>query len=146
MFITFAVLGVLLIASGCYRKKISIYYSLTLAMLFVALGFFRNDISEEYNASNKVTFYNADLQVTTGVYCIDKTVMYKVRESIHPVDYPLQVLNDNSFNGELKSKLYCEGTVFRNEQGEALSRTAVLAAVTRNVITGYLVWKANVVD
>jgi hypothetical protein len=85
-------------------------------MLFVALGFFGKSISEEYNALNKVTFYNADLQVTTGVYCIDKTVMYKVRELIHPVDYPLQELNDNSFNGELSSKLYCEGNVFRNKR------------------------------
>ncbi len=68
MFITFAISGVLLIASGCYRKKISMYYSLMLAGMFVTLCFFGNDISEEYNASNKVTFYNADLQVTTGVY------------------------------------------------------------------------------
>ena len=99
IFITVAVSGVLITAFGCYRKKISAYYSLTLTMLFVALGFFGKNISEENNASNKVTFYNADLQVTTGVYCIDKTVMYKVRESIHPVDYPLQELIDNSFNG-----------------------------------------------
>lgn len=93
-----------------------------------------------------MTFYNADLQVTTGIYRIDKTVMYKVLESIHTVDYPLQVLNDISFNGELKSKFYCEDNVFRNEQGEALSKAAVLAAVTRNVITGYQVWKANSVN
>lgn len=128
------------------QKKISISYSLILTVLFLAIGVIGNDISGEYNASNKVTFYNADLQVTTVIYCIDKTVMYKVRESIHPVDYPLQILNENSFNGELESKLYCDGNVFRNEQGEALSKAAVLAAVTRNVITGYLVWKADTIN
>ncbi|ENU1174307.1 hypothetical protein [Klebsiella pneumoniae] len=128
------------------QKKISISYSLILTVLFLAIGVIGNDISGEYNASNKVTFYNADLQVTTGIYRIDKTVMYKVLESIHTVDYPLQVLNDISFNGELKSKFYCEDNVFRNEQGEALSKAAVLAAVTRNVITGYQVWKANSVN
>lgn len=100
------------------QKKISISYSLILTVLFLAIGVIGNDISGEYNASNKVTFYNADLQVTTGIYRIDKTVMYKVLESIHTVDYPLQVLNDISFNGELKSKFYCEDNVFRNEQGK----------------------------
>ncbi|AUU93262.1 hypothetical protein PO654_25755 [Phytobacter diazotrophicus] len=145
MFIAFAALDFLLIASGYYRKNL-ISYSLILTVLFLAPGVIRNNISEEYNVSKKITFYNVGLQVTTGIYCIDKTVMYKGLESIQPVDYPLQVLNDISFNGELKSKFYCEDNIFRHEQGEVLSSAAVLAAVTRNVITGCLVWKANTVN
>lgn len=79
--------------TGAYFKPVPFHYGLLHAILFFASGFFANEISEEYTASNKMTFCNADLQVTAGVYCIKNTVMYKVRDSIHQVDYPLQALS-----------------------------------------------------
>lgn len=52
MFIAFAALDFLLIASGYYRKNL-ISYSLILTVLFLAPGVIRNNISEEYNVSKK---------------------------------------------------------------------------------------------
>lgn len=115
-------------------------------MIFVCatiqFSLFKTSLSE-YKKYDDVTFHNGDIQMTVGVFCVGNVVMYKEKDSIRKVDYPLQELNKNSFYGELKTPLICDGNVFMTSDGKAIGRNDVLKIVTNNVITGYLPYVAS---
>ncbi|MFJ5375227.1 hypothetical protein ACIPTP_22130 [Pectobacterium versatile] len=138
-----AVIGIIYLLVILLRKRRSLVESLPLMLIIGVLGFFVNSMTREFQASNQVTFYNADLQLTVGVYCLNNTVMYKVKDSLSQTDYPLQIFNDNTYGGELVSPLHCNEMTFKTEDGQTVTHNEVLRIITKNVISGYLPYNAS---
>ncbi|HGV0046202.1 TPA: hypothetical protein ACNFPT_004506 [Enterobacter ludwigii] len=129
------------------RQKTKTFQNcLAVAGVLAALGtmhLIHVTLKEEYGRARDVTFYDADHQLTVGIYCINNHVMYREKDSVRRTDYPLQDFNDNAYKGTLSTRMSCANGVFLDAEGNAIGRNRVLKIVTENVLTGFLPFTAS---
>ncbi|WP_409160615.1 hypothetical protein [Pectobacterium sp. B2J-2] len=134
--------GIYVLTISC-RKRLALIHSIILIAIISMLAFHICTINNELQQARQVTFYDADLQLTVGVYCLNNTVLYKVQDSIRQRNYPLQVFNDNAFYGKQPVRIHCDEMTFRTEDGQVLTHNEVLQNIISNIITGYLPYTAS---
>lgn len=135
--------GIHVFAAISCRKCLTLIHGIILIAIISMLAFYSHTINNELQHARQVTFYDADLQLTVGVYCIDNTVMYKVQDSIRQRNYPLQIFNDNSFYGKQPVRIHCDEMTFRTGDGQTLTHNEVLQIIISNITTGYLPYTAS---
>ncbi|MGP2408051.1 hypothetical protein V2A84_00110 [Yersinia sp. 2553 StPb PI] len=125
------------------KKKVSITIGVWLIMFITFPGLLGTVSYKEAKKYSESSFYNADISNTIGVYCIDSKVFYKVKDSVHKTDYPLQQFNDNAFNGVFPTSLTCKDSVefkpvFYDYTGKTLPYSRVIQLINDNVNTGFI--------
>lgn len=128
------------------QKKVTFQACLPVIAVLAALGILHLNhsvLQKEYDRARDVTFYDADHQLTVGVYCTGDRVMYREKDSVRRADYPLQDFNENAWKGTLTTRMHCDNGVFLDENGKAIGRNRVLKIVTENVLTGFLPFTAS---
>ena len=138
MFELMAGSGIIFLVFLLWKKRINFYDASFLIVVIFSMAFFAIKLTNELSNYNNVTFYNADLQVTIGIACINNEVMYKSKDSLSKTDYPWQIFNENTFKGNLPTKLQCKNNAFYNNDGKPLKYSEVIRIVTGYVNSGFL--------